>query len=165
MDPDQTKPDVRHAEDGHMSKTLRLRRSSDQTGDRKVDHQIQHAEQWNHEHQDTDQPKKLSNGHFTDDDVNLFNGVPANDGSNEETKPLVDPPINAVDLRHDCPHCHYGADKSRDYMWIEGRPTESSTETRSKEDVLIRSIRPVPITIQRKPFIAKPDSKLRNAGT
>jgi hypothetical protein len=148
-----------------MNRTLQLRRSSDQTGDRETDDQTQQAEQRNHQHQETDQSNKLSNGHFSDDEINIFNGVPANDGSNEETKPLNDPPINADDSCHNCQHCHHVADKTKEHMWIESRSKEISTETRPKEDVLIRSIRPVPITIKRKPFIAKPDSKLRNAGT
>lgn len=91
--------------------------------------------------------------------------MPASDGSNDETKLLSDPPISSNDdSRHGCPHCHHVADKAKEYMWIETRPKETLTEIRPKEDVLIRSIRPVPITIKRKPFVANPDSKLRNAG-
>ncbi|KAF2438424.1 Caleosin-domain-containing protein [Karstenula rhodostoma CBS 690.94] len=149
-----------------MNKTLRLRRNADQTGEREVDLYTQHAEQWDHQHQETDQRNQLSNGRSAEDETSLSNGVPANDGSNEETRPVNNPPIVAKDgSQHDCTHCHHVGDKVKEYIWVESRPKEILTETRSKEDVLIRSIRPAPITIKRKPFIAKPDSKLRNAGT
>ncbi|KAL1606258.1 hypothetical protein SLS60_003660 [Paraconiothyrium brasiliense] len=129
---------------------------SDQTGDRETDR-----------HQEADQLNKLSNGHPRDHaTLTLSNGVPANDGSDEKTKPPSDTIANAdSDSHHDCQHCHHVGDKVKEYIWIDSKPKEVSTETRPREDVIIRSIRPAPITIKRKPFLAKPDSKLRNAGT
>ncbi|KAK7192079.1 caleosin domain containing protein [Paraphaeosphaeria sporulosa] len=125
-----------------------------------------HVEQWDHQHQETDQLNRLLKEHSAKDNMNLTNGLPANDGSNDETKPSNDVSRTAnEDSRHDCEHCHHGGHKAKDCMWIESRPKELLTETRSREDVLIRSIRPVPITIKRKPFVARPDSNLRNAGT
>ncbi|KAL5392110.1 hypothetical protein PMIN03_007276 [Paraphaeosphaeria minitans] len=148
-----------------MNKSLQLRRSSEHTGERGIELSTR-AKQWDHEHQETDKLDKLFNGHSAGEHVSLTNGVAGNDGSNEETKPSNNIPIIANDdSRHDCEQCHHVGDKAREYLWIESRPKEIVTETRPREDVLIRSIRPVPITIKRKPFVAHPDSKLRNAGT
>ena len=121
------------------------------------------------EHQWNDQPKidqlkKLSNGTRAKDDLQTPNGVPVNDGPDDEAKPLEDAPARVDDSHHGCHHCHSRVDKVKEYVFVENKPKEVVVEGRSREDLIVRSIRPVPVTVLRKPYIAKPDSKLRSPG-
>ncbi|KAJ4290274.1 hypothetical protein N0V90_010489 [Kalmusia sp. IMI 367209] len=154
----------------------RLCKLPDQSEDRQLNPQKQNADQWNRKFQDTDQISKSHRGVLAydgrKDNDKLSNGIPTTDGHNDEdAKPPNDPSaITANDEPHShhlCHHCHHGNEKDKEVsISVESRPKELVVvDTRSREDIVVRSIRPVPITLQRKPFIARPDSKLRHAGT
>ena len=149
----------------------KLNRLSDTSADPQIQHQKQESAQWNGQPL-TDHLNKLSNGTVADNDVKLSNGVPPTDGSRDEDRPDGSPAKANHDAsvrddtsggcRH-CQHCQHG-DKGKEHAFAESRPREITVEGRSREDLVVRSIRPVPITIKRKPFIARCDSRLRHAG-
>ena len=148
------------------------RLSETTTADPQIQHQKQQSAQWN-DQPITDQLNKLSNGSAEDDNSKLSNGVPAIDGSRDEGKHPDDYSSKAnhdttasddspKGCRH-CQHCQHGG-QAKEHASIENKQREITAEGRSREDSVVRSIRPVPITIKRKPFIARSDSKLRHPG-
>lgn len=61
---------------------------------------------------------------------------------------------------------HRVSDKVKGCTHTDYHPREILVETRARDDHHpIRSIRAVPVTYLRKPFIAKPDCKLYHPGT
>lgn len=131
------------------------RGSPEVTTDRQNDHRQQRVEHWTHQHKGPNHLNRLSDGNPVQHAVNCSDDIFTHDGTNDEIKLSNDSPTAAdKDSHQGCHHCHHTDDQPRDAL----------VEAKVREHVAVRSVRTVPVTIERKPFIARPDSKLRHAG-
>lgn len=132
------------------------------TADPQIHHQNQESDQ-NNRHSMAYPPNKLTNGSSAENNLESANGVPAIDGSRDEAKTSNDPPAKTSDeCRYDCHHCRRLGNKVKDAA---GDNTKETTiESRMRDDFIVRSIRPVPVTVERKPYLPKHGSRLRHPG-